>query len=320
MFGGNQRLLAVQGPEPDQMPFLGRLSWFTIRETRIDRYSLENIIHQIGLNSSRYLPKPINSKDALRRATKEAETKRARLDGDKYLNLMIREVKKDPIVRQMVREVVDARNVRLDYKPVYQWSLIDDQLDECQLAGDLYPCEREAIEKVIRLYPECCRYYNGTTIRNLVQDILGTCSPVSVRPSGGVYFTPENYSPMIDDLEGLIACLKPFAVDQPSTFYSIPVIDGEKHRMMIKESVEDQVKSEAQALIREMADLIKGQGQDGTRTITPKLIQQYIERIKSLNAQCREYRELLEMEIENVDSVLQIAKKQAEKMLEVVDF
>ena len=196
--------------------FLGRILWFTISEMKVSHEQLRVAFNNAGIDE-KYLPKAISTRDAFRRATKVAEAKRIKLDNDRYLNLLVREVKcaDDEMIRQLVREVVDSKNVRLEYTPVANMVLKNDKdFDAYRLPAvpELYQEERKALLDVGNEFDNCCNNYNGRHVRELVQNILSTCNPVAVRPSGGVYFTPESFSGTVEALSSMIAEISQYGV------------------------------------------------------------------------------------------------------------
>jgi hypothetical protein len=311
--------LLVLDDKQYQANFLGRILWFSISDCKVSFDQLKAAFNNAGIDE-KHLPKEISPRDAFRRATKIAEAKRIKLDNERYLNLLVREVKMSDteIVRQLVREVVDSKNVRLEYLPVANLMLKNDKDFEYQNlihSWELFNEESLALLKVENEFDRCKANYNGRHVRELVQNILSGCDPVAVRPSGGVYFTPEQYSGTVQALSDFVKELSQYSIDaERSRLYSIPVIDAQEHRVMVTESLEDQVKNESQSLVGEMAKVLK----DG-KTVTPKLAEQYINRVKQLRTTVKKYEDMLQTEILGTQSAMDIAMQQARKLLESVE-
>jgi len=299
--------------------FLGRILWFSISDCKVTYSQLESAFRNAGIDE-KHLPKEISPRDAFRRATKIAEAKRIKLDSDRYLNLLVREVKMsdDEIVRQLVREVVDSGNVRLEYLPIANLKLENDKdfiAEPIISRYELYNDENMALLKVENEFDRCKDNYNGRHVRELVQNILSRCDPVAVRPSGGVYFVPEQYSQTVQGLSDMVRELSQYSIDsEKSRCYSLPVIDAHEHRVMVTESLEDQVKNESQSLVGEMAKMLK----DG-KTITQRTAEQYINRVKQLRTTVKKYEDMLNTEILGTQSAMDIAMQQARKLLESVE-
>ena len=311
--------LLVLDDKTYETSFLGRILWFTVSEMRVSADQLKAAFQNAGIDE-KHLPKEISPRDAFRRATKIAEAKRIKLDSERYLNLLVREVKMsdDEIVRQLVREVVDSGNVRLEYLPVANLKLENDRdfiAEPIISKYDLLDDESMALLKVENEFDRCKDNYNGRHVRELVQNILSGCDPVAVRPSGGVYFTPEKFSDTVQGLSEMIKELSQYSIDSTrSRMYQVPVIDVEAHRVMVAESLEDQVKNESQSLVCEMAKVLK----DG-KTVTSKLAEQYINRVKELRSTVKKYEDMLQTEILGTQSSMDIAMQQARKLLESVE-
>ncbi len=315
----NTENLLVLNDKQYEANFLGRILWFSISDCKVTYEQLKTAFNNAGIDE-KYLPKPISPRDAFRRATKVAEAKRIKLDSERYLNLLVREVKMSDteIVRQLVREVVDSKNVRLEYLPVANMKLVNDTdfiTEPIVSRGDLYNDESIALLKVENEFDRCKDNYNGRHVRELVQNILAGCDPVAVRPSGGVYFVPECYSSTVEGLSAMVRELSQYSIDsERSRMYHIPVIDAVEHRVMVTESLEDQVKNESQSLVCEMAKVLK----DG-KTVTPKLAEQYISRVKELRMTVKKYEDMLQTEILGTQSAMDIAMQQARKLLDSVE-
>lgn len=299
-----------------EINFLGRLLWYTISELKITREQLQIIFAANGIDEM-YLPNPINVRDSFRRATKEAEQKRIELSTDKkntkYLNLMVREVHmtNDIIIRQLVREIVDGQNKRLDYCPIYELSLEGDIFKATPLIEDISDIEKARVEAIALDYEDAKIYYNARYLRDIINKILWDCRKVAVRPSGGVYFTPIAYENEILALQQAVSALGEYTVtSERSKMWSIPVIDVTEQREMIKETLEEQVKEESKALIKEMADLLHN-----GRKITTKTSAKYIDRVNALQRMVKEYEDMLETEIINTQASLEAALKQAMSLL-----
>jgi DNA-binding protein H-NS len=299
--------------------FLGRILWFTISDCKVSYEQLKEAFQTAGIDE-KYLPKEISPRDAFRRATKVAEAKRIKLDDDTYLNLLVREVKMadDEIVRQLVREVVDSKNTRLEYLPVVEFALKNDtDFSADPMIGKLalYREEQSAMDNVTLEFEKCRQNYNGRHVRELVQSILSGCDPVAVRPSGGVYFVPEKYGNTVQSLSDMVRIISQYSINaERSRLYSVPVIDAKEHRVMVAESLEDQVKNNSQSLVSEMANVLKS-----GRNITQKTAEQYISKVKDLKKMVASYSEMLNTEILNVDEIMNIAMQQARKLLDNVE-
>ena len=298
--------------------FIGRLLWFSVSDMKVDRSTLEGLFNKAGINH-KYLPKEISPRDALRRASKEIEVKREP-NGQKgvHMNILVREVTcdKDRLVRQVVRETVDSDNTRLGYDVIAQVTLEgqDNPKLEIKPMCKLYPNEQKLVDSIRDRYDDAVTHYNGKNARDIIKKILFDCNPVSVRPSGGVYFVPEQYAGVVEGLKGLTNALAPYSTTGESTkMYGVPVIDTVEQREMVMDSLEAQVGAMAEGLLKEMAEAEKA------GSLTQKRATQFVERVKELKKSCAEYKEWLETEKLKAESNLDIARKKATKLLSKVE-
>jgi hypothetical protein len=310
-----ESLVALEKAGVD-VQFLGSLLWFTIADLRVTREELAAAIHEAGVDQ-KYLPRPISPRDAFRRATKRVEMKEYPLGDGRFLNLLVRDVAQDreKIVRHVVREIRDKQNVRLQFLPVVDLRLLEDDLGATLAIipmTDLMDDERRAVERFRKDFEAEKMSYNGGTVRDIIMEVLQDCDPVKVRPSGGVYFTPEEHGEKIEALKRLVGELAQYNTNgHKSTLWSIPVINAEEQKEMLQESLEDQVRADSASLVMEMLDLIEG----GKRKITPALAQQYIERVQRLGNLVGKYEEMLQVQTVSAKANYELAMGQAIALL-----
>lgn len=300
---------------PSNYNFIGQILWFTVSELSATREQLEKYLTIAGLEE-KYLPKPISPRDAFRKATTQMEAKKLDLLEDKkYLNILIREVKTtdDILIRQMVREVVDGQNVCLEYTPVanlilegedYRQELL---IDSYRLTG----IEEDTLKNSITEYEKAKKYYNGRNIREIVQNILSDCSPVALRPSGGVYFSPQEYYEKIKSLSTFLKEIAQNNFNERTKLYHIPVIDTEEQREIVLDSLEEQVKKESLSLIADIDKIIKN-----GKSVTQKTVLSFTEKAKDLNSLIDEYEELLETKAIHARTAVELVRKQMEALIE----
>ncbi len=311
MTGRLEDLRAVNNGGGD---FIGRLLWFSVSDMKVDRDTLEDLFSQAGIDH-KYLPKGISPRDALRRATKEIEVKREP-NGQKgvYTNLLVREVTcdKERLVRQVVRETVDSDNTRLGYDVIASVVLEGQDYPALNVQGmgiSLHPKEQRLIDSVYDRFSDAIDYYNGKNVRDIVKKVLFDCNPVSVRPSGGVYFVPEDYSNVVEGLKEFTNALGPYSTTGENTkMYSVPVIDTAEQREMVVDSLEAQVTTMAEGILKEMAEAESG-------VLTKRRATQFVDRIKAMKTSVEEYKEWLESEKLKAESNLDVARKKAVKLL-----
>lgn len=308
-----EKLVAVEAQQGVSLNFIGSLMWYTISDCKVSKDELQGMFLRTGI-SFQHLPRSINHRDAFRRATRVAEANRVPAEKGRHINYLVREVKMDEkeLIRTITREVVDANNERLEYTEIVKLRLSGDNLS-VEPSAAATPGEVDNASKVVTVYHENMEHYDGSNMRTLVKNLLYRCDPVSVRPSGGVYYTPVKHEQFVQAIKSFINELEQFnvTVAGKSQAWTIPVVDASEQRAMVKQSLEDQMSRESQSLINEMAEIIKG-----GKPFRQKTAQGYIDRVKDLRKMVTEYEESLEFQAISAKSALEIAMKQAVILLE----
>lgn len=318
------RFVAVQQAKGVEIEYLGNLVWSTITDCSITFEQMKAAMEAAGIDP-KYLPRTINPRDAFRRAIKTSEVRNEPLDDPtkvkpeemRYLNILPRQVRmdKDALVFQLVREVVDSKNQRLEYTPIVEYVLgADNALKVASMTTLDGPTWKRALALEDE-YQRCQDHYDGIRVRGIVTAIIEECRPVSVRPSGGVYFVPQAFDDRIEALREFVSRIAEYGTTtRRSTVRTIPVVDASEQRDMITESLEEQVEGGSQALIEEMTALLKS----GKR-ITTTVAQKFIERVRGLGDLTKTYEEMLTVQSSKAASAIEVARLQAQALLEKVE-
>ncbi len=308
-----ENLRAIEGGNAVEVEYLGYLLWSTVSDVlKIPTEDLEAALAEYGLE--KFMPRKINPRDAFRRVTKGFEFKREPYGKGTYTNLLVRDVKyaEGEVIRQLVREVVDGENKRLDYMPVLQLEIGEaGDVGITPLVDPLTPSEKVVKESLPQLQEDACNHYDGTHVRYMIQIILRQCDPVSVRPNGGVEFIPQKYAETVEAVKGLCKRLNQY--QGRVKMYSVPVIDATEHREMIGENLEEQVLTGSTSLIQEMKNVMENPAQG----ISTRAAKGFADRIKSLKDLVSEYEEMLETQATTARANLDIARQQAIKLMEL---
>lgn len=304
-----ESLLAFEDETGLDLDFLGSLLWFTIAEGRVALEDIENAIEEGGLED-KYIPSLRCKRDAFRLASKTGEARGIEF-GKKRVNLLVRDVKTagNTLVRNLVREIVDAKNVRLKLVPVVRLELTEEErLTTSDLIEDLLPEERASVERMQDEFALSCVYFNAYTVRAIVQAVLSTCSPVSVRPSGGVYFIPEKYKETVEGLKTFISVLNKSSLH--NSIFSVPVVNASEQRELIQESLEEQVTKEEIDLLAEVRRVV-----ESGEKVTALKAKQYLQRAEKLSELVGEYEDILKYRATSARYNLDLAQKGIVKML-----
>lgn len=280
---------------------LGRLCWYTVPESvRVSRPDLEDAFSASGVDE-RHLPEPIRAVDAFRRATSAVQKTGLPQPDGTLVNLLVREVVSNDagVVRQVVKETVDQRNVRLSYDPAAE--IVLDRKSCSFLAREFFSdgAVAAALEEARRLYEEYKVFYDGDAVRRMIKAILSSAHPTAVRPSGGVYFVPEKRRTDLEALERLSKALG-------CEFFTLPVVDSESTREMVEEKFKTQIARAVSA----MAEALKSGNLTSAKTVS------LVEEAKGLLGEIGEYERLLEKELRDLRADVEVVKAQ---MLAVLD-
>lgn len=302
----NNKNLAVYGEEVTSGGILGHLLWYTVPEQDITREKIKNAIVTAGIDQ-KYVPMPISPRDAFRRATRIPVPR-----GAEKTAYLIREVGiENGVLRHIVREQKVDRSSggrRLEYRPLAALQITDDNpsvnvdiLDYSEMDDEC----RRIIDQVRTRYDITRDHYDASAIRRMVQQILSSCKPIAVRPSGGVHFVPQKYEATVYAVAELFP-----KIAGEGQFWFLPVIDAANQREMVAKSLDTHVETEAAAIVAELGRVIKGR-----QEVSPTLTEKYVRRVQEIAAAVKEYEDLLETKAITAKSHLQLAEQQIRALL-----
>ena len=311
-----ERLVGVEGAAAQDLPILGHIAWYTVRECKAPREVVELALTRAGL-SPNLLPR-VNNRDAFRRACTWADerVRRHPLDEGRFVNILVRPVKSSyqhkELVSQVVVEIVSADDERLDYAPVANLRL--DQTGNLAvefLRAEFPTVVYELIADVKVTYRDMLTHCSGAHIRQVVYSALLQTKPVSVRPSGGVWFVKRDQEATLTSLAQFLDEISQYNVHgAPSRLWKVPVVDGEEHRLMVREALEEQTEAEAHKTIEDIAALLKAE------KLQKFQVQTCVERLRHLREQVEAYEELLEQRVDAARAALDIAQAQLRRLLD----
>lgn len=304
-------LLAV--PREVDTARLGALVWYTVREiTRPTRPEIERAVAATGLPGAA-LPRPIAAGDALRRTVHDLGTLPERTDSTgRVIRLLLREAAqddKDRLVYRLVRETADTARVELDYAEVGEVQLHkpSGSLTALGYAGLADETEQAVLKNVSTGYQFNRDHYDSNTVRDMVGKALKTAHPVSVRPSGGVFFVGREHVGVVRKAAAFLASFQ-----GDSRLYSVPVLDDEEARRMVGDSLEAQVDAEAGRVIENLRALLTAGKPSEAAT------EAALRALRSLADLTSRYEELLQTRIDGARAALEAAQAQARRLLETV--
>jgi hypothetical protein len=284
---------------------LGHLVWYYVPENvRVDHEDVFKILVRAGLGL--HVPRAPGDIDVFRRvSTACARNRVPTANPQVFENYLIRDlpdVKTAPIVRRVVREIVDADNRKLGYDEVAELSfdrqkgvlsckhlLASKTADEiCKQVQDDYVAERGCL--------------NSYAIRMLILRVLqGACNAANVRyPSGGLYFVSDEYADKLDALERLGHAISAFGAQ----IHTIPLIDDRRQRDMLKRAFEAESVDEIDRLLTEVVDL-----RAAKKRISVDKYATIVTQLNDLTTKAKEYEELLETGLSSTHSRIKVFKQ-----------
>lgn len=217
--------------------FLGHLTWYSIGKQLIQTDALKTKLLDVGLDES-WMPNPIRSTDAFRRATKEVERRQATSHPQVYENILVREVYSDrnAIQRNLVLETVDQNGKRLSYNPKSAVITLKKDTNTVAYVTDDSQLQEICMEaqKKFDMYKE---HYSAQQLRVMVSRILNSLAPTPVRKNGGIYFVPFSKNLGLEKLIQFIESL------DNSEGYKVPVVDSTDNRDMVSRKLYDHFQS-----------------------------------------------------------------------------
>jgi hypothetical protein len=312
----------------EEVSLLGYLFWFSVSEAEVGREDLIGAMADAGLDEG-FAPGEISARDAFRRATGSLQRSRVPVDAHsqsrlfgterRHANLLVRDVRTTgkSVVRQLVREVVDAVGATLEHRTVGQFELsASGQMRAFALAAGLLEEEEEILQAADAAFERASAHHDAGAVRRTIQRALAACSPVGLRASGGVYFVPRAHEPELRAIERFEGELKDRLIGEAkrTLVMAVELVDREEYRDAIAASLDEQVDREANALIREMGEILRKRSR-----ITRRRQEDLFERVRALKGSVSEYEALLEREIADARANLELAQEEAVGLLSRVE-
>jgi hypothetical protein len=274
------------------------LCWYTIPEAiSVSRSDLEREFRKVGLRED-WLPRPIRPSDAFRRASALLERKNIEVVKDQiYANVLVREVSsnREEIERHLIWETVDSEQKRLAYRKVATLRL-DKGSDAVSMEMELAaPAEViSGCDGFSESFSHCLENYDGNGVRKCVGEIVHQLMATAVRPSGAVYFVPEKKA---EDLARMGSLIKDLGAD----YFEVPLVDAQDTREMVVKNFIHQTTQ----MIESLAEVLK----DPKATKGKYLAA--LDQSKYLTEQVKEYRELLQVNMADLEGRISLLSLQA---------
>jgi hypothetical protein len=292
---------------------LGALVWYTVRDiTRPTRDEIARAVAATRLPGV-VVPKPIASSDALRRTVRDLGTLPERTDDAGHIiRLLLREAPqtdRERLSYHLIRETGDKARVELHYEEVGELHLHKPtaSLSVAAYGGITDAEERRVLDRASSTFDFNREHYNSQMVRDIVGKALQTADPVTVRPSGGVFFIGREHATTVQ-AAALFVC----SFGGESRLYSVPVLDDSDSRTMIGDSLEAQVETEASRVIESLRELLASGRASEVAT------EASLRSLRGLAELTERYEGLLQTRIDGARAALEAAQAQARSLLEMV--
>lgn len=294
----------------DRETWLGMLSWYTVAEDlRVPHDDMVTLLAKVGLSS--HMPRVPSDSDVFRRTCSAAQRKRVPNPGGNFDNFLVRDPgsKDDNLCRRIVREEVDSSNQRLSYAEVGEVCFDRTTGD---IRTTLFPpgddMAREILDVIRTNYLADRRTLNGYAVRELIRRVLVGANATNVRyPGGGVYFLSVDHAGTVAALEDMAEVL-----GSDVSVHSLPLLDDKKQRTMVKRAFEAESIDRANAMVAEIAELLKGEAVSAERVAT------YVTALGDLRGKLDEYSGLLETGLSSTSASISILQRQVAALMKKV--
>jgi hypothetical protein len=239
---------------------LGYICFWMVANPYVTHDRLGALIAKYNLDPG-IIGKPPRIVDAFKRACRYSERKGLGIpNSPNTMNFLIRSVRqtKDEVERHIVLEVVDPKGQRLDYYDVASlvFNRASNSLQITKLTlrdPDMADAVQVTIDHFAREFDTAVNTVDPQVIRIMVRKQLDYAYAVPVRRRGSVYFVPIQYSDTTDSLELFFQEL-----GGGCEFNSIPLIDTQKQREMVRSAFDVEVHEQAVQLITRLKESSKG--------------------------------------------------------------
>ena len=286
--------------EYDESLYLGHLCWYAVSDS--SAISHKDFCQQIlGTGSNFSLPGTPHPADIFRRVTTDNARKKVQtaVPGI-FSNYFFTEVGKDEdnIYRILVQQTVDTGGHVLSHENVWEVRFQRDTttIHETELVANAPGMN--IIQDVKDQFKDQQDTITPMTIRAWIRKAFIQLAATTVRPSGGVYFVAERYSPDMHALDKIIENIP------NASFHALPLIDDKKQRGMLKQAFEDESVGEADSLIAEMREILTS-----GKKISVAKHADFVGRWKEMKGKIHTYSDILDDAMETTASRVEIIQK-----------
>ncbi len=271
----------------NQVPILGKICWWNLKDVKIDRISLENLFDSYNLDK-KFLPPIVSGRKAFMRTLKEIQKSN-----------LVRKIKEDEkyIIFGIIKEEVDPENIKLEFETQ---DIIFFDKENKEVFLKLNKLNLDDIKDLLNYFQII---YIAEDIRKVITRFLNYLNAVLLRKTGGIYFVPKNYAVELEKISGVINNIG------NSEFYELDIVDSEATKKqaikLIKSELEENLKKEAENLETLL---------DNPEVKTSSL-SKAIERYKNAKEKLEMYKNLLQFAADDIEQELNETEKRIKDKL-----
>lgn len=331
----------VEAMEAAGAPLLGHLVMYSIYSGEVTPDQCQAWFRELKLDEA-LCPGGIEVSGVYERITGPSGIRRTydiasgkRDEADPRALLMIRHVGRDErrIVRHLVREVRDEKQVRLSYDArLAVITFVRDQAQGASATDGTLAIERdeaaigalpqneqlyvaEVLDEVREAFGRGRLYLSADKLRAVVRDYIESFAPIKVRPSGGVYFVGAKHSEVLGRLQELVCRFngpgrgEAGISEARSNLARIPVAGMDEMREMVITAFIAQAWSELQKLSAEIS------AAQADAKVSKAAVQRLYDRFAELRKAAAEHEAVLKGSIGDTESAMELAQVQLASLL-----
>ena len=259
---------------------LGSLVWWHVRNAKITKDELANLLVGAGINPK--YSKDHNYRSAFIRALRDMEEKR-----------IIRLVEESPahLMYQFTTEarteasanLTDITTPRLQYDPETVVTVDKEAYKASQNIETALHGREDIVKRLLGLFQQEKSNYQSADVTRMIQRIFeDEADLVRMRENGGIYFVPVAYSEIITKVASVVSQIG------NSSLEFLPLPDVAACRAALKNAVKDEIDAALTKLSEEIDSMSKGDG------LTDKKAEHRLSQVRKLQERIEHYMGVLE--------------------------
>lgn len=270
---------------------LGDLVWWQLSNAEVPRVELERLWSDAGLDRG-LLPESPTAERALKAAAKESQVG--------HVDYLVRLGKEDPteVIFAVVHESREADG-SLSYTQEARVRL--DRVHE-QLITDAP--SHQLVAAICSGFERLRLTHTADDVRRAVTKTLRSFCAVPLRESGGIYWVPRTYSAALRQLQKAVESIG------SSTVYLLPVHDSADAARTLGDVAQASVEDELEQLKFEIDGFLQSPPE------RPSTLMRRLEAFEALKAKAELYRDILKVQVDDLDSQLSTLTSTVERLLD----